>query len=162
MTEVYCVPVAINADIDVLREMVRLAENRRAEMLDAIEKVNKYNLALIAFSAGFLSLLVTVSFNIFIVRLAGGLLLLSIIFSLFAVRPKRIRGVTLMINDDVDLLKQGIEMDLKEYLLAVAELTDVAASTLNNRAKEKKTLTILSAISLALALSSSYILYAYA
>jgi hypothetical protein len=142
--------------------MVRLAENRRAEMLDAIEKVNKYNLALIAFSAGFLSLLVTVSFNIFIVRLAGGLLLLSIIFSLFAVRPKRIRGVTLMINDDVDLLKQGIEMDLKEYLLAVAELTDVAASTLNNRAKEKKTLTILSAISLALALSSSYILYAYA
>lgn len=152
----------INADIDVLREMVRIAENRRTEMLDSMEKVNKYNLALIAFSAGFLSILVTLTFDIMIVRLAGGLLILSIIFSLLAVRPKIIRGVTLVISDDVETVKKGVAIPLEKYLLAVAELTDVAASNLNTRAKEKKTLTIFSAVFLALALFSSYILYAYA
>jgi hypothetical protein len=34
----------------VLREMVRLAENRRTEALEMIERINRYNLAIIAFS----------------------------------------------------------------------------------------------------------------
>lgn len=152
----------IHADIEVLREMVRLAENRRTEMFDSIEKVNKYNLAIIAFSAGFLSLLVSAQLDLLLVRIAGASLLFSILLSLFAVRPKTILGASLMINDDVELLKKGIAIQTNEYLLLVAELTDVAATNLNARAKEKKILTILSAIFLAFALFSSYILYAYA
>ncbi len=151
-----------HTDIDVLREMVRLAENRRAEMNESLERINRYNLALVAFSAGFLSLLVTVSFNLFIVQASGLLLLFSIFFSLLAIRPRTLKGVTLMIDQDVDILKKNIHIELREYLLVTAELTDVAATKINERGAEKKRFTILSAVSLALALITTYILYAYA
>jgi hypothetical protein len=151
----------INTDIEVLREMVRLAENRRAETRDSLERIIKYNLALIAFSASFLSLLVTASFDIFIVQTAGLLLLISILLSLFAVRPKVLQ-TSIIIDQDIELIKKNVHLDLKEYVLCVAELTEAAATNLNNRAAERKRYTIASAVSLALALLITYTLYAYA
>lgn len=149
-------------DIDVLREMIRIAEGRRVEMLETLERINKYNLAIVAFSASFLSLLVTATFDVLIVQCAGIPLLLSIFVSLFAVRPKAIHGASLVIDEDVEILKKGTHLDYREYLLLVAELTDAAGSHLNKRTSEKKRLTIFSAILLALALITTYSLYAYA
>ena len=154
--------MAETEDIEVLREMVRLAENRRTEMFESLERVNKYNLALIAFSATFLSVLVTASFELFIIQSAGALLIVSIFLSLFAIRPKTIHSAALKIDKDVEQIKKGQHVHLKEFLLVTAELTDNAATNINKRALEKKIFTICSALSLAFALTITYILYAYA
>jgi hypothetical protein len=151
----------IKADIELLREMVRLAENRRTETRESLERVVKYNLALIAFSASFLSLLVTASFDILIVQVAGLLLIISILLSLFAVHPKSLQS-TVSVDQDIEAIKNGSNFDLHEYMLAVAELTEVTASNFNKRGSERKRYTIISAISLALALLITYSMYAYA
>lgn len=83
MQEIKNVPA--NTHTDVLREMVRLAEARRTEELQMMERVNHYNLALIAFSGSFLSLLVTAHFANVVVIIAGCILLISIGLSIFTV-----------------------------------------------------------------------------
>ncbi len=94
-------------DIEVIKEMVRLAEQRRAEELHRMEKLNNYNLALIAFSGSFLSLLVTANFALTVLRIGGFILLLSILSSLFAIRPRIIRGGSIVIDEDVQSLRAG-------------------------------------------------------
>ncbi len=150
-------------DIAVLREMLRLAEKRRSEELELMERINKYNLALIAFAGAFLSLLVSRDFPRLVVQVSGALLLMSIFVSLFTVRPQLLKGAgALSIEDDVLLLKKNNTLTLKQYLLDSAELTDRAATSIAILTVEKKRWTILSAFFLVLALCSTYTLYSYA
>jgi len=149
-------------DIDILREMVRLAENRRTEELEHIDRVNRYNLALIAFSGSFLSLLVSTHFEPTVVRLAGFFLCLSILSSLIALRPRKLKGGAIVIDEDVQALRSGQSLQLHSYLLDLADLTERAASSANIFSRDKKRWTIYSAILLAISLISTYILYAYA
>ncbi len=153
---------ATATDIAVLREMVRLAENARSETVQSLERLNQYNLGIIAFNAGFMSFLVSNSFPMTTIRVAGIFLLISMFTSLFALSPKKIRGAVLRVDTDVRALKQGEQIDLYEFLLATAELTDRAFVILQERAKEKKFLTIFSSTFLVLALVFTYTLYAYA
>lgn len=96
----------VSADINVLREMVRLAENRRSEALDTTERMDKYNLALIAFAGSFLSLLLSVDISISILQISGANLIVAILISLFAVRPQRILGGSPDITEDIIFMKQ--------------------------------------------------------
>lgn len=148
-------------DIEVLREMIRLAENRREEEMQMLEKMNQYNLALVGFAGGFLSLLVTAPFPDYTVRIAGAFLMLSILLSLLSIRPRRV-GAALVIEDDIQLIKTKHATNLYEYLLQTAELTDQTASNLNTLLMRKKNVTIFSAIFLAIALLVTYTMYAYA
>ena len=149
-------------DIDVLREMVRLAENRRNEEFAHIERVNRYNLALIAFSGSFLSLLITASFPKQTVGIVGAFLIISIIFSLIAIRPRTLKNGVLIIEDDIQNLRSGQRVSLYDYLLETAEFTEQAANSATMLSHTKKRLTIFSALFLALALAATYYLYVYA
>jgi len=152
-----------SAGIDVLREMVRLAENRRAEALSALEKMNKYNLAIVAFAGSFLSLLVTVPMSIVIIRSAGLSLITSIIFAIWSIRPHRLRGGgALDIGDDVVALKHNQTLKIKQYLLDTAEFTNISANALQSYANNKRKWTIIAAVFLAFSLLITYILAAYA
>ena len=155
-------PEHLNTDVDVLREMVRLAERRRNEELDALEKVNKYNLALIAFSGSFLSLLISTGLDVYIVRISGFALVLSILSSLSAIRPKILKGGAISIEDDVTSIKKGGNLNIQRYLVDVAELTNMAAISITKHTQEKRRWTIASASFLAFSLGITYILYAYA
>lgn len=146
----------------VLREMIRIADERRTVALDMLERVNKYNLALIAFAASFLSLLVTVEFPILIVQIAGACLIVSVFVALLNVSPKPIKGATLLLDEDIAHLKRGGTFQLQEYLLAVAELTENAASVVQQRVSIKKRWTTVSASFLVFSLLGTYLLYAYA
>lgn len=155
--------MASEQDILVLREMVRLAENRRTEELEGIERINKYNLALIAFTGSFLSLLITTKFPTVTVLIAGGFSLLSIGLSLVTIRPRTLRGGgALSVRSDVTLMKNGEQMALRQYLLDTAELTDLAATSIGALSSVKKRLTIYSALSLAAAMVVTYTFYVYA
>ncbi len=149
-------------DISVLREMVRLAENRRTEALEMIEKINKYNLAIIAFAGTFLSLLVTGDFAYLIIRLSGGCLIVSIVFALIAIRPQKVKGGALDIVDDIKMLKNNQFIRLDSYLLDIADLTNKSAASLHLVARSKKAMTISAALFLACSLFFTYTLYAYA
>ncbi len=151
-----------NTDIDVLREMVRLAENRRKEELENVERVNRYNLALIAFSGSFLSLLVTAKFDLKLVKFAGIFLILSIISSLWALRPRNVQGGTLLIAKDIDRFNKHEAIPLHQYLFETASLTESAATSLTILSKQKKWWTLISVILLAISLAITYYLYAYA
>lgn len=148
--------------VDVLREMVRLAEKRRDEALHMIERMNKYNLAIVAFAGSFLSVLVTADMPIEAVRLSGACLIASVIVSIAAVRPERIQGGALDVAEDVVAFRQGQTPSLECYLADVAELTNGAAESLQHYANRKKKWTIVAALFLALSLVSAYILAAYA
>jgi hypothetical protein len=152
----------IHTDVEVLREMIRLAENRRNEELAAIEGVNKYNLALIGFAGGFLSLLVTATFPKIIVQVTGFFLLLCIGTSFLTIRPRILKNGSLKIDSDVMAVRNGAVLPYKDYLLAVGDLTNLAATAAKQLALIKRRLTIISAIFLACALLSTYILYSYA
>jgi len=149
-------------DIAVLREMVRLAEHRREEALHMIEKVNQYNLAIIAFAGSFLSLLITVDFPKLIVQLSGISLVVSIVVSLYSIRPQKVVGGALDIADDIDALNKKELLTLTSYLLDVAELTNKAATSLHVLARAKKRTTIVAASLLAFSLIMTYTLFAYA
>jgi hypothetical protein len=153
---------ASDEKITVLREMVRLAENRRKEELEQIERVNRYNLALIAFSGSFLSLLVTAKFPILTVQISGFFLGFSVVASLIALRPRVIRGGTLVIDEDVAALREGKDLTLSDYLLVTSDLTDKAGTSAAALSHQKKWWTQAAAICLALALALTYYLYAYA
>lgn len=155
-------PPSSDNDIAVLREMVRLAEHRREEAVDMIDKINKYSLAVVAFAGSFLSLLISANLSINIVRFSGLCLVLSIIFSLIAIQPKRVKGGVLDIADDVDAIHQQKKLLLHNYLLETAALTNSAAESLQMHANNKKKWTIVAALFLALSLITTYILYAYA
>lgn len=154
--------MAMEQSIEVLREMVRLAEGRRGEALDMIEKMNKYNLALIAFAGTFLSLLISTNVPLPTLRFVGAFLILTVISSLVAIRPQKIRGGAPDISDDIRLFQEGKGYPLSEYLLAVASVTNEAASELHFIADVKKKFTILAALLLAFSLLLAYILFAYA
>jgi hypothetical protein len=149
-------------DLPLIREMIRLAEDRRAEALDRLERVNKYNLALIGFAGSFLSLLVTVDFPLIVLRVAGACLIACVLTSLLNVSPKPLKGATILIDEDVEHLKRGGTFAEREYLLAIAELTERAATIISRRVHTKKHWTTLSASFLAISLLSTYILLAYA
>jgi hypothetical protein len=147
----------------IIREMVRLAENRRTEAIGRLEKINQYNLAMIGFSGTFLSLLVTAEFPIAIVRVAGLSLIASIGVALCNISPKPLKGATLLIDEDVYALRRGEDAGpFADYLLSVADLTEAAATVIHKRASVKKRWMTMSAIFLAFSLISTYILYAYA
>lgn len=146
---------------EVLREMVRLAEKRRSEELEAFERLSRHNLSLIAFDAGFLSLMITMGFGKAIVAPSGLLLLFSIAFSLLSVRPRTLKGGSLSVEDDIRALRAGEDLPLREYLLETAELTERAAETIAARVAIGKRYTILSACFLALALLMTYTLYVF-
>jgi hypothetical protein len=154
--------MSIATDIEVLREMVRLAENRRSEQKEMIERIIRYNLGLIGFSGSYLSLMITVHFPLVILYPAGFFLLCSIVISLFAVRPQVLKGSTLLIKDDITEIRSGKTMQLHDFLLLTAELTENGADSFHKRAHERKNLTIISAALLAISLILTYILYAYA
>lgn len=149
-------------DIAVLREMVRLAEDRRTEALEGLDRVNRYNLALIAFSGSFLSLLVSIQVDPDIVQIGGIGLIISIFVSLATVRPQNVPGGALEVTADVQAFRAGTPQPLRTYLIDVADLTNIAAASLNRLARVKKRGTIISAIFLAFSLAVTYILYAYA
>ncbi|MEN9561174.1 MAG: hypothetical protein RIQ56_447, partial [Candidatus Parcubacteria bacterium] len=121
-------------DIEVLKEMVRLAENRRTEEFRAIERLNQYNLALIAFSGAFLSLLVTANFEVLTVQLSGLALLISISISLLTIRPRTLKGAVLTVDEDVRAIQRGEKLLLNDYLIETAYLLDSAASKAGQRA----------------------------
>jgi|GEM_PF-6237398 len=145
-------------NLDVLREMVRLAERRCEEELHMIERVNQYNLALIAFSAGFLSFLVANDFSKSTVGVIGASLIASFVLSLIAISPRRLKG-TLEIIEDVEAIRKRERLLLHDYLLSVAELTDTVAMNVSILVRKKKKITIYAAIFLAVALIGTYILY---
>ncbi len=146
-------------DIDVLREMVRIAEKRRDEEMKMIERINQHNLALIAFAGSFLSLLITTKLSVVIVCFAGCLLLISVFLSLWAVLPQTLKGV-LTIKDDVRILRRGEEkIHIHTYLLDVAELTEHTADAAAELTRKKKWKTIWAGIFLALSLLATYTLY---
>ena len=150
-------------EIDVLREMVRLAEMRRTEALDMIERLNKYNLAIIAFAGTFLSVLVTSELPRSAVQFSGIFLIISITGSLYAVRPQRVPdGGALDVANDVKAFRAGQTLDLQSYLLDVADLTNTAAGQLHTVARKKKEVTLFAALFLALSLVTSYTLFVYA
>lgn len=153
---------AITTDIDVLREMVRLAENRRTEELEIVNRLNQYSLGLIVFSGAFISLLVTVSFPSYVVLIAGFFLLISIFCSLLSLRPKKVKGGSLVIFEDVDAVKRGERLELKEYFVITADITENAADNIAKRGDEKKVWVIIAALFLAIALLATYTLYVYA
>ena len=153
---------APHADIDILREMIRLAENRRSEEIQAIERLIKYNLALIAFSGSFLSLLLTTTISKPIVEIAGWFLLVSVASSLLAIRPRSVFGGTLVVSDDVKALRKGESISLREYLLETADLLEQANAKIAPVRRYRAQMTIFSAILLALALFATYALYVYA
>lgn len=142
--------------------MVRLAELRRYEALEMIERINKYNLAIIAFAGSFLSLLATADVEIYVVRFAGVNLILSIITSLLAVRPERVKGGALDVEEDVSALRNNEKISTEQYLLDVAVLTNDAARSLQLHANAKKKGTIIAALFLAFSLIVTYILVSYA
>ena len=152
----------ITTDIEVLREMVRLAEKRRDEEFHRMEKLNTYNLALIAFAGSFLSLLVSIQFDVVVVQISGALLIISILSSLLAIRPRTIHGGTVVIDSDVRAVRNGERLSQQLYLLDTADLTEGAARSMAQSASQKTRLTIISAILLACALLAAYTLVAYA
>ncbi len=155
-------PLAKRVSMEVLREMIRLAEDRRAEELRDLERVNKYNLALIGFSGSFLSLLVTIDFPVNLRQIAGALLILSIIFSLLAIAPRRLFGGSILLEDDIEHLRKGQSIDQTSFFLETVTVIEGAATALTKRAREKKRLTMISAVFLATSLIITYILIAYA
>ncbi len=146
-------------DLGVLREMIRLAENRRNEEFQALERISQYNLALIAFSGSFLSLLITAELPKVIPMISGVFLIASVSISLIAIRPKSIIGGTLVIDRDVTALKSGQHIALSDYLLETAHLLDEANNMIGPLRRRRVKLTIISAVFLALALFSSYTLF---
>ena len=146
-------------DIEVLREMIRVAEKRRDEELQMIERINQYNLALIGFSGSFLSLLVTVKFPIIVVIVAGALLLVSLTVSLATIRPRVLKGGAIDLRYDIDQAKDGKISSLYYYLLETADVIQEAATKAGQRSYEKKNGTIFSALFLVLALAATYTLY---
>lgn len=148
----------INADITVLREMVRIAENRRTEEFETVERMNKYNLALIAFCGSFLSLLFTVNVRFVTLSICGFILSLALICSFIAIFPRRIRNGALTIDEDIKLLESGKTLHLSQYLLDIAKLTDEASRQVALLVSKKKIWTIFSAALLAIAIISAYII----
>lgn len=146
----------------VLHEMVRLAEMSRTEALNTIERINKYNLALIAFAGSFLSLLISTNIAQPIVQIAGASLIITIILCLYTIRPQRIQGGTPDITDDIQILRSKQQLILSGYLLDVAELTNNASIALQKAGSHKKRTTIVAASFLAFSLVSTYSLVAYA
>lgn len=136
--------------------MIRLAENRRNEEFQALERISQYNLALIAFSGSFLSLLITATLPKIVPMISGVFLIVSVSVSLFAIRPKSIAGGTLVIDKDVAAIKSGKRIALGEYLLETAALLDAANNTIGPLRRKRVKFTIASAIFLALALLSAY------
>ncbi len=156
------VAVGIDERIAVLREMIRITENWRDEQLQTIERINQYNLALVAFSGAFLSLLITAQFSRPITEICGLCLLVSIAISLLTVRPMRMKFGAVVIDNDVEMLRNGEILGLHDYLLDVADLTNQVTHSMDRFVRVKKKWTIYSAIFLALALVSTYTLYVYA
>lgn len=152
----------IHTDLDVLREMVRLAENRRNEELVNIERLSKYNFAIIAFAGSFLSLLLSVSLQKFIVNFSGLPLIVSILLSIFALRTRSVKGGNIIIDQDVEDLRMGNVLMIENYLLDTADLTNHAAKNLREYSVIKKKITMISASFLAFALILTYILHVYA
>lgn len=152
---------ASSDDIAVLREMIRLADRRRDEELRMLEKINAYNLALIAFSASLLSFLVSLQFDKTSVQLVGAFLLLSIVVSLLTVAPWKIFG-SVEITEDIEHVIDGGHWKIDAYLLATANITNQAGTNVRRLVRLKKTLTIVAGILLAIALLLTYIRYAYA
>ncbi len=155
-------PAPGDTDIEVLREMVRLAENRREEEFKITEKLNQYNLALIGFSGGFLSLIISTKLPAVIVQVSGICLIISILLSLLAIRPRTLRGGTLTIDEDVKAMQEGKNISLRDHLLMTADLLDRANRALGPLRRKKSFVTLFAAIFLAISLLSTYILYAYA
>lgn len=141
--------------IAVLREMIRLAENRRMEEHKMLENVNRYNLALIAFSAGFLSLLVTANFSKETIHIAGFMLLVSILVSLLAIAPRTFKG-TIVIYEDIEMLRKGEYFALHEYLLLTAEAVEIIGNNIDCLVGKKRNLTMISGFCLFLALLFTY------
>lgn len=147
--------------IAVLREMIRIAETRRTEELEHIDRVNRHNLALIGFSGSFLSLLITVDLPLHIVQIAGSLLLSSVCCSLIAIMPRKL-SASIFIEKDVEHYRYGYAYALHAYLLDIAGLQEKHATVLMEFSAKKKFWTILSAIFLAAALFITYVLFVYA
>ena len=152
----------LEQDIQVLREMVRLAENRRTEALEMIERMNRHNLALIAFAGTFLSLLISLDIPLLVTRISGGSLICTILISLFTIRPQKVSGGTPDISEDIILLRSSKYLSISSYLLDVADVTSRAGSRLHGLAAIKKKTTIFAASFLAFSLLITYILLAYA
>ena len=154
--------VSPESEILVLREMIRLAERRRDEEIAHIERVNRYNLALIAFAGSFLSLLISTDVPLFTFRIVGGVLILSLLLSLVALLPRTVEGGALLIDEDVLAIRKRNVPALSAYLLETANLTEQAASRLATLSISKKKWTICSAIVLVIAIATMYVLSAYA
>ncbi len=152
----------ITTDIDVLREMVRLAERLRDEEFLSMERTNRYNSGLIAFSTGFLSFMINAQFPKATVQIAGIFLIGSIITSLIALSPRKLHGAAVRIDEDIKAIWSGAQLDLPAYLLETADVTDKAAMAIAKRGSQKKYLTVISALCLAFALGTTYYLYTYA
>ena len=151
-----------NEEIDVLREMVRISEDARTEQLQTIEKLNQYNLAIIAFAGSFLSLLITVKVPSMIFYPSGLCALLSIATALWTIRPRILKGGSLSIEEDARDIRQNRGPSLHTFLLLTAELTQQATQLATKLALHKRKLTIIAVIFLALSMCMAYRLYGYA
>lgn len=141
--------------------MVLIAENRRHEELEELERMNKYNLALIAFAGSFLSLLVSLPFPSMVQQIAGGCLIISILCSLFAILPRKVGGYV-VIEDDILVLRKDESISSEEFFLETAAIFELVANNIQEFSYKKKRWTISSACVLALSLIITYILIAYA
>jgi len=142
--------------------MVRLAEDRRTEALQSLEKVNQYNLALIAFAGSFLSLLVSLPFERTTIIVVGLFLLSTIFLSLWNIRPQTVKGGVLVIDEDVKAMRDKKKIIYADYLLDIADLTSRASIQIQKVMLLKKRGTIYSACFLAIGLFLTYILHVYA
>ena len=161
--EAYTLPIMTVSEsetIEVLREMIRVAEKRKDEEFTMLERINQYNLALMAFVGGFLSLLLTADLAIEILQSAGFLLLCSICFSLWAIRPRIIKGA-LIIEDDISALKNKKDISLYSYLLDEAELVERIGNAASALVIQKRWATILAGIFLVLSLCLTYTMHSY-
>ncbi len=150
--------MANETDIDVLREMVRIAENRRNEELEGTEKMNRYNLALIAFAGTFLSLIVTAKLHPVILIMSGFFLSSSIICSLLAIYPRKLIGGVLAVDEDIAALQRGETLYIHAYMIDTARLTDNAAQKAGELVGIKKRWTIFAALFLASSVVCTYII----
>lgn len=141
--------------------MIRIAEARRQEEIEDLERINKYNLALIAFSGSFLSLLVSLPFPELVQQIAGGCLIISTLCSLFAILPRKVGGFV-VIEDDILALREGKNIFTEEFLLETATIFELVANNIQAFSYKKKQWTIASACVLAFSLIVTYTLIAYA
>lgn len=147
--------------LDLILQILRLAEMRRSEELQMMEWINKYNIGSMVFNGSFLSLLVTASFDSHTLQVAGFFCIISMMLSVIGIWPTVLKA-TLLVEDDIAEAKKGNSMSLPQNLIATADVTTMAANNIAAYNKHKKAMAGSAIAFLATSIIVTYIRYTYA